>query len=67
MLGVFVSDVTLPSLEDRVQDGDQVLEVNGQSVGKPEDSFTVEPSNKGHYGTNDFVHCREVIPISEVK
>ena len=67
MLGVFVSDVTLPSLEDRLQDGDQVLEVNGQSVGKQEDSVTVEPSNKGRCGTNDFVPYREVVPISGVK
>ena len=28
---------------------------------------TVEPLNKGHYGANDFVPCREVIPFSEVK
>ena len=28
---------------------------------------TVEPPYKGHYGTNDFVPCREVVPISEVK
>ena len=29
--------------------------------------YTVEPQNKGHYGTNDSVPCREVVPISEVK
>ena len=29
--------------------------------------YTVEPLNKGHYGANDFVPCREVVPISEVK
>ena len=28
---------------------------------------TVEPPNKGHYGAKDFVPCREVVPISEVK
>ena len=33
----------------------------------PPISTTVEPLNKGHYGTNDFVLCREVVPISEVK
>ena len=27
----------------------------------------VEPPNKGHYGANDIVPCREVVPISEVK
>ena len=27
--------------------------------------ITVEPPNKGHYGDNDFVPCREVVPISE--
>ena len=27
--------------------------------------YTVEPPNKGHYGANDFVPCREVVPISE--
>ena len=30
--------------------------------------YTVEPPNKGHYGTNDFetsVLCREVVPILE--
>ena len=29
--------------------------------------YTVEPPNKGHYGANDFVPCREVVLISEVK
>ena len=28
---------------------------------------TVEPLNKGHYEAKDFVPCREVVPISEVK
>ena len=28
---------------------------------------TVEPLNKGHYGANDFVPCREVVHISEIK
>ena len=28
-------------------------------------NIIVEPLNKGHYGTNDFVPCREVVPISE--
>ena len=28
---------------------------------------TVEPPNKGHFGANSFVPCREVGPISEVK
>ena len=28
---------------------------------------TVEPPKKGHNGANDFVPCREVIPIPEVK
>ena len=27
----------------------------------------VEPLNKGHYGANSFVHCREVVLIVEVK
>ena len=27
---------------------------------------TVEPPNKGHFGANSFVTCREVFPISEV-
>ena len=26
---------------------------------------TVEPLNKGHFGANSFVPCREVVPISE--
>ena len=26
--------------------------------------ITVEPPNKGHCGSNDFVPCREVVPIS---
>ena len=26
---------------------------------------TVEPPNKGHHETNDFVPCREVVLISE--
>ena len=29
-------------------------------------SITVEPLNKGHFGANSFVPCREVGPISEV-
>ena len=29
--------------------------------------YTVEPPNKGHFGANSFVPCREVVPISEVK
>ena len=29
--------------------------------------YTVEPPNKGHFGANSFVACREVVPISEVK
>ena len=28
--------------------------------------YTVEPPNKGHFGANSFVPCREVFPISEV-
>ena len=28
---------------------------------------TMEPPNKGHFGANSFVPCREVAPISEVK
>ena len=28
--------------------------------------YTVEPLNKGHFGANSFVPCREVVPISEV-
>ena len=28
---------------------------------------TVEPPNKGHFGANSFVPCREVIPVLEVK
>ena len=28
---------------------------------------TVEPPNKGHFGANSSVPCREVVPISEVK
>ena len=30
-------------------------------------SCTVEPPNKGHFGANSFVPCREAVPISEVK
>jgi hypothetical protein len=29
--------------------------------------YTLEPPNKRHYEANDFVPCREVVPISEVK
>ena len=29
--------------------------------------YTVEPPNKGHFGVNSFVPCREGVPISEVK
>ena len=27
--------------------------------------ITVESPNKGHFGANSFVPCREVVPISE--
>ena len=30
------------------------------------DGITVKPLNKGHFGANSFVPCREVVPISEV-
>ena len=33
----------------------------------PNGHIIVEPLNKGHYGAKDFVPCREVVPISEVK
>ena len=29
-------------------------------------AFTVEPPNNGHSGDRSLVHCREVVPISEV-
>ena len=29
--------------------------------------YTVQPPNKRHYVEKDFVSCREVVPISEVK
>ena len=29
--------------------------------------FTVEPPNNGHFGANNFVPYREVVPILEVK
>ena len=28
--------------------------------------YTVEPPNKGHFGSRGFVLCSEVVPISEV-
>ena len=31
------------------------------------DQATVEPLNKGHFGNGSFVHCLEVVPISEVQ
>ena len=34
--GVYVSSVSLECLEDRLQVGDQILQVNGQSVGEYE-------------------------------
>ena len=35
--------------------------------GRWERENTVELPNKGHFGANSFVPCREVVPISEVK
>ena len=32
----------------------------------PRQVYTVEPPNKGHFGDNLFVPCREVVPISGV-
>ena len=33
----------------------------------PSLDYTVEPPNKGHYEAKEFVPCREVVLISEVK
>ena len=41
-------------------DGETEIEVVSVNTG-------VEPLNKGHFGANSFVPCREVVPISEVK
>ena len=30
-------------------------------------TYTVEPPNKGHFGTGNFVLCREVVLFSEVQ
>ena len=29
--------------------------------------YTVEPLNNGHVGDEHFVHCSEVVPLSEVE
>ena len=29
--------------------------------------YTVEPPNKGHFGGNNFVPCKEAVPVSTVK
>ena len=29
--------------------------------------YTVEPPNNGHGGDEHFVHCSEVVPLSEVE
>ena len=29
--------------------------------------YTVEPPNKGHYGANVFVPCREVVPMYNLR
>ena len=42
-----------------VWSGDEQHEVRGRN--------TVEPPNKGHFGANSLVPCREVVPILEVK
>ena len=44
------------------------LTTHGSSVVKSTHvEYTVEPPNKGHFGTNSFVPSREVVPILEVK
>ena len=35
--------------------------------GERREQCTVETLNKGHFGANSFVLCREVVPVSEVK
>ena len=42
-----------------------IANVSEQDESKPWPA--VEPMNKGHYGANDFVPFRKVIPISKVK
>ena len=45
----------------------QYIVVEPLNNGYSEDHFTVEPPNNGHSGDRPLVHCREVVPISEVK
>ena len=48
--------------------GRQLLEVKkAKDKVRHRNMLTVEPPNKGHFGANSFVPCREVVPISEVK
>jgi hypothetical protein len=43
-------------------------ELYNQTSSRTHNVYTVEPLNKGHYGSNNFVlPCREVVPIADVK
>ena len=39
---------------------------NGSKVWREIGVNTVEPPSKGHFGTNNSVHCREAVLFSEV-
>ena len=57
----YIEHVAEPYLEPTIIE--QVPEVTGGR----NTIDTVEPPNKGHFGTSHFVLCREVVLFSEVK
>ena len=53
----------------KVEDFGELMakDISSKSFSLPIFISPVEPPNKGHCGANNFVPCREVVPISEVK
>ena len=62
-LHVNPNDQHLKLRQDEFYDFYEVQNLKWREVGELQ--YTVEPPNKGHFGANSFVLCREVVPISE--
>ena len=56
-----------PNTHHCLYGADGELELEGRSEEGKNKCVTVEPLNKGHFGANSFVPCREVVLLSEVK
>ena len=50
----------------RLEEGHNIKNTSLYEHTEVPNPITVGPPNKGHFGGNNFVPCREVVPISEV-